>query len=161
MADPKTVRRRLERMRVSRRDAMHGQLARDVALQLLDENGSVSAADVEQRMAAVWTEPDEQTLGNMLAAKARAGVEHEDGELSRARECVTSAEATRDKYAALAEHAAAGVDEAHRILAEVEARLADAQELSDVAATIGDAAAAPQGRSVDASAGAGESRNGG
>lgn len=152
MAEAKTLRRRLTTMRTARRDAMYAQARRDAALALLEENGEVTSADVDRRLEATWSEPDDATLDNMVAAKARSAVQYQTEELHTARVVVSDTDVTRQKLVGLLEAHDAARAEAEAEVARREELLTDAEDLAALAGELGDADAAPQGRAVTAQA---------
>lgn len=160
MPTEKTLRSRLARMGDARRDSLYRLTRREVALNLLDERGEVTAADIDDHMAQTYVVPDQATIDNMLAAKTTSGVEFLRRELDVARGDVAGLETSRDRAAERLENAGANLDRQRDYIAELEGRLADAEALAEFANGVGDATAAPVGDSVQAAAQAADTTGG-
>ena len=92
-------------MAAARVKALRTAAARDIALRLLEADGSVSKEDVETLLAAEFTPPTPTVLLGQLVAKAAAAVEHQltvvEGERSR----LEGLSAKVEKYRALLDQA--------------------------------------------------------
>lgn len=122
-----------------------------IVTQLFEQNGEVSAAEVDARFAAEWTPPTDQQVADVVAAKTLASVEFHQREVEWETNAVAGAEAKLTKAVArqaelvrVAEAAAEAARESTAV-ADAEERLRDARELADFAAQFGNAAAAPKG----------------
>jgi len=140
---------RLATMRQTRIEGLEAQTRRQAALELLDETGQVTTETLDERMRAVWSPPDEDTLDNLMAQKCQAGVRAEKDELAHAKaaqeRCERRTQKLRDRVRDAEEAEQRAADE----VAAVEQRLAEAQELAE--ATGGDPDAAPPGETVTVS----------
>lgn len=142
MADNRTYRRQVDAIRSRRVDALREQARRDVAVALLEENGTVSAEDVDARMAATFVEPTDYALDNAVAQKCAAAVAHEAEQVATARERAQAARTKRERIAALVEEADAGIVEADAEVTAAEERHAAALALAEYTGAIGDVDAA-------------------
>lgn len=141
----------LAEMRERRIEAVRERTWRETAIALLNEHGRVDAAAVEAAVAEVVI--DEAALADQMAAKAAAAVVQERRMLESAREAVAGVEAKIAKYEAMVAEAKAALREAKAEVEAIEVRVADAEELAEYAAQLGDADAAPPSVTTSAKAG--------
>lgn len=146
--DTRALRKRLDRMRHDRVEGLRAQTRRGLALDLLDAEGQVTTESLDARMAAVWTEPDDVTIANLLAQKTRASVEHERAEVESAESAVTRADERVEKMRARLADAEQAAENARGLLADTRERLGLAESLAELAGGQGNADAAPAGESV-------------
>jgi hypothetical protein len=134
-------------------DSRRRDLRETIALRLFKQNGTVSAAEVDEGFAAEWVEPDAQEVADLVARKAQASVAWHEGQSAVA---VDGAERQLAKAAKLSEQAAEAERAADLHRAEADALLADAhaaQELLEAAeAAGGNAARAPSPNDAEAKA---------
>ena len=129
-----------------------------VALRVLEEQGTVSLDEIDARFQAEWVEPDARTLADVVAAKTAAAVEFHRREVAWEAEAVERArekvDRVRETAAGLVASAVADLEAAEASSAPGDARqrLADAVELAEYAAARGDASAAPPPLYVTATA---------
>jgi hypothetical protein len=152
MAEDRAVRRRLNRMRDARVEALRTQARQQAALDILNEQGSVSVDEIDRRVEATFVEPTDDALRNLLAQKTRAGVEYERREIEKLRAARERAEERVTKCEAMVEDARASVRRIDEQITAREEALQNAQILAAMADPEGDADAAPRGRDVGARA---------
>ena len=121
-------------------------LRETIAVRFFRQNGTVTAAEVDEAFAAEWIEPAPHEIADLVARKAAASVDWHHAEAGRL-EASTAAQA--DKAAKLREQA----DEVEAANAAVLANADQVRAGADVAQALLDAAEAAGGNAVRAPGG--------